>query len=253
MSRATKSHTVIIQTPEGISFSLFIASPVSRFLAWLIDCLIIYALVYVLQILSLLLLIISVDFSSAFFILMFFLSTLLYRILMEWYCRGQTIGKKVMKLRVMDIEGMKIQFSQIVVRNLLRFVDFFPMFYFVGGISCLFSKYGQRLGDIAANTMVIRNADFTPPEVSQINGGKYNSLKAFPHLAARLRQNISASEASLVLQALSRRDQLEPVERLKLFEEISSYFKAKVVFPGEAIEGLSDEQYLRNLAEILYQ
>ena len=75
----------------------------------------------------------------------------------EWRWRGQTIGKRLLRLRVVDAEGMRLQFNQIVTRNLLRFVDSLPAFYFVGGLACWLSPKCQRLGDIAANTIVIRN------------------------------------------------------------------------------------------------
>ena len=130
-----------------------------------------------------------------------------YGIACEWGWRGQTIGKRVMRLRVLDAEGLRLQFNQVVTRNLLRAVDCLPFLYFIGGTICWFSPRCQRLGDIAANTIVVRHLRQREPDLDQIMAGKYNSLRQYPHLAARLRQRISPAEAALALQALvSRKD-----------------------------------------------
>ena len=88
----------------------------------------------------------------------------------EWYWRGQTVGKRVLKLRVMDEQALRLEFSQIVVRNLLRFVDFLPGLYLVGGTACVLSRRFQRLGDLAANTIVVRNPEVDAAESGTIAG-----------------------------------------------------------------------------------
>ena len=70
-----------------------------------------------------------------------------YPIVTEWFWRGQTIGKRMFGIRVMDVQGLRLQFSQIAIRNLLRFVDSLPLFYVVGGITCLLTRHYQRLGE----------------------------------------------------------------------------------------------------------
>ena len=127
---------------------------------------------------------------------------------MMW--NGKTIGKHVVGIRVMDERGLRLQPSQVLIRNLVRFVDALPMYYAVGGAVCLFSKRSQRLGDLAAGTVVVRNVKLTPPDVEGVLGGKYNSFRAYPHLEARLRQKVSAEEAQLALSMLLvRRDELD--------------------------------------------
>ena len=106
---------------------------------------------------------------------------------LEWLWRGQTIGERIFGLRVADAQGMRVHFSPVALRNLLRAVDQLPLCYLVGGAAALFSKRGQRLGDVAANTIVIRDKVTAPPDLTQIGPTKYNSLAAYPHLAARLR------------------------------------------------------------------
>jgi uncharacterized RDD family membrane protein YckC len=249
----SKSNTLVITTPEGITFSHLLAGPVTRFAAWGIDLLCIFAVGSVFNIGLGLLNLISLDLAMALQTLLYFILTIGYGMVAEWFWRGQTLGKKLLRLRVVDAQGLRLEFSQIAIRNLLRFVDALPMFYLVGGIACLVSRRGQRLGDLAANTVVIRSPRLIEPDVEQIMAGKYNSLREYPHLAARLRQRVSPSEASLALQAILRRDRLDPAARLLLFGQLAEHFRDKVAFPGEATEGLTDEQYIRNVLDVIYR
>jgi hypothetical protein len=83
--------------------------------------------------------------------------------------------------------------------------------------------------------------------------GKYNSFRDYPHLAARLRQRLSVEEAGIALQAILRRDRLRPVQRVELFQQVAEHLKQVVQFPDEAVEGLTDEQYVRNVVDLLFQ
>ena len=249
--RYARTNTLLLRTPEGIVFSLPLAGPVSRFLAWGVDvgC-IITASSVVEQILGLFG---NAGFARATYIIAYFLISIGYGITLEWYWRGQTIGKRVLKLRVMDEHALRLEFGQVVVRNLLRFVDLLPGLYLVGGTACVLSRRFQRLGDLAANTIVVRNQEVPQPNLEQLLGGKFNSLLDYRHLAARLRQRTSPQAAAVALEALLRRDELEPQARLQLFAGLADHFRSVVEFPLEAIEQLSDEQYVRNVVEILYR
>jgi uncharacterized RDD family membrane protein YckC len=248
-----KTSTLSIRTPEGIVFSQLLAGPVLRFLAWLVDLAAISVLMTVFAYLIRLLGLISANLAVALSVLGYFLVSIGYGIAFEWLWRGQTLGKKLLRLRVVDAEGMRLQFNQIVTRNLLRFVDMLPAFYFVGGITCWLNRHCQRLGDIAANTIVIRNPRLTEPDLDQLMAGKFNSLRLHPHLAARLRQRVTPGEAAVALQALLRRDEFDPPARVVLFADLAAHFHAKVEFPPEATDGVADEQYIRNVVDVLYR
>ncbi|HTV63459.1 MAG TPA: RDD family protein [Alphaproteobacteria bacterium] len=248
-----KTSTLVIRTPEGIVFAQSLAGPVTRFLAWFIDLLVILVILIVLEISFSLLGIVAGGFAIALGIVGWFVIWVGYGIFFEWSWRGQTIGKKLFRLRVVDVEGMRLQFNQIVVRNLLRFVDTLPLFYFAGGVACWLSPRCQRLGDLAANTVVVRSPRVFEPDLDQLLAGKFNSLRQFPHLVARLRQNASPVEAGIALQTLLRRDEFEPVARVEIFNDLAAHFRAKVEFPPEATDGLADEQYLRNVVDVLYR
>jgi len=248
-----KTAGFIIKTPEGIAFSQLLAGPVTRFIAWFIDLLAIAALGLTLTQIAGVFGVLGSGASQTAVTIGYFVISFGYAIFLEWTWRGQTIGKRLLRLRVVDAEGLHLKFDQIVTRNLLRFIDMLPVLYFVGGITCWLNGKCQRLGDIAANTVVIRTPEVAEPDLEQILSGKFNSLRQFPHLAARLRQRVSPGEAATALEALIRRDQFEPTARIELFEQLAAHFRSKVAFPAEATDGVPDEQYIRNVVDVVYR
>jgi hypothetical protein len=64
---------------------------------------------------------------------------------------------------------------------------------------------------------------------------------------------VSPDEARLALQALIRRDDLDPEARVVLFSELAEYYKSLVAFPPETVEAMPDEQYIRNVVDILFR
>lgn len=242
-----------LQTPEGVSFSFLLASPFSRMLAFVIDGAVIMATAQVLSICAGLLGMISADFGTAVLMLSYFVVSILYGILLEYAWRGQTLGKRTFRLRVIDRQGLRLSFAQIALRNLLRFVDMLPYCYFLGGAFCLGTKRFQRLGDIAANTVVIRQPLMIEPDLSALALPKFNSLKQYPHLVARLRQRLSPAAAGILFEALLRRDEFDPAARVELFGELAEYCRGLVVFPPEAMESIADEQIIRNVIDVIFE
>jgi len=230
-----------------------LAGPITRFLAWAIDLGTIIAIISILNVVLGILGIISRDLAVAANIIGFFVVSIGYGILTEWYWNGQTLGKRLLRLRVMDEQGLRLQFSQVVIRNLLRFIDSLPALYLIGGLVCLFNQRAQRLGDFAANTIVIWSPRIFEPDLNQLLEGKYNSFREYPHLEARLRQHITPAEAQIAVQSIIRRDDLESQARIELFRDLSNYFQTIATFPQEATDGLSDEQYVRNVVEALFR
>ena len=241
------------RTPEGIVFSHQLAGPVTRLFAWFVDFLCVAVLSTLIGKGAALLQWIVPDLAKGLMVVAYFTLSIGYGVALEWGWRGQTIGKRLLGLRVMDEQGLRLHFSQILIRNLLRFVDMLPGLYLVGGLACFFSRRAQRLGDFAASTIVVRNPRITEPDLDQLALGKFNSLRRHPHLEARLRQRVSPEEARLALQSLVRRDEFDPAARVELFSELAAHFKALVVFPAESVEALTDEQYVRNVVDILFR
>ena len=244
---------LLLQTPEGIRFRFRLAGPATRLFALYIDFACILLLSSIISSALNLLKVVSSDLFFATETIAYFVLTVGYFMGLEWIFRGQTLGKRVLKLRVVDADGLRLRFSQIVVRNLLRTIDMLPGLYTVGGIVLLLSPKLQRLGDIAANTIVIRTNTETIPDLDPLLGGSYNSLRSYPHLAARLRQIVQPEEARIALDALFRREELKPDARIDLFSELARHFRSVVSFPEESVIGLTDEQYVRNIVDLLFR
>jgi len=244
-----------IQTPEGVTFALPLAGPVLRMLAWLIDLAVLLALILLLNSLasSFTRLEVTAGMVYALLTIAYFIMPIVYAIGMEWLCRGQTIGKRLLRLRVVDQQGLKLQFNQVVIRNLLRAIDSLPLLYLVGGLSVVVSAQKQRLGDLAANTIVVTLPELREPDLSQIQAGKFNSFVNYPHLVARLRQKVEPEAIALAVQALLRREMLEPQARLQLFAELAAYLRSCAPLPPSAAELLSDEQYVRNSVDAYFR
>jgi uncharacterized RDD family membrane protein YckC len=242
-----------IRTPEGVTFSLTLAGPVARCLAWLVDSVLVFGLGLGLSFVLALVGWVSPDLAEAVMVLIWFCLQMGYGVLFEWMWRGQTPGKRCLRLRVMDAEGLRLAAYQVVIRNLLRFVDFLPGLYLLGGVSTLLTRRLQRLGDLAANTVVVRQARVGVPDWSSIEACKYNSLLTRPQLVARLRQQMDPEAAYLSLRALLRRQELADDARVAVFEEAASYFRGLVRVPEELCETMSDEQWVRNVVEAVFR
>jgi uncharacterized RDD family membrane protein YckC len=250
--RSDSCSSLKIRTPEGIEFTLQLAGPLVRFLAVLIDAACIACATSVLRTVLQLFTIISLDFGMALMILASFLISVGYGIVLEWFWRGQTLGKRLLRLRVMDEQGLHLQFGQVVLRNLLRTVDAMPLLYLLGGAICFFSRRNQRLGDIAAGTIIVRTPEVFLSNLERLGDDKYNSLRDYPGLASRLRQRMSGEEASIALRAALRRDEMDPDARCELFTGLAEHFRYLVKFPADACEGVADERYVRNVLDIVY-
>lgn len=144
-----------VEVPEGITLSLPVASLVSRSLAFLLDIVIRFVIAMVIgQVIGVL-----GDFGVGVYLLLLFLLEWFYPVLFEVFYHGQTIGKKVVGIMVINDDGTPIDWSSSIVRNLLRAADLLPFFYGFAFISMMFSKDFKRLGDFAAGTLVVHKLD----------------------------------------------------------------------------------------------
>jgi uncharacterized RDD family membrane protein YckC len=250
--RSARPSRLSIETPEGVVFSFELATPVTRALAWAVDAVAIAAGGILVNQVAKFISNASPDLASAFSVVTYFVVSILYAIVLEWRWRGQTIGKRLFGLRVMDVHGLRLQLPQIALRNLLRFVDMLPSLYLVGGLTVVFSRNAQRLGDMAANTIVTRERRDAMPDLESIAPAKYNSLTGQPHLAARLRSLVTPEAAALAVRALTLRDSYDALARVVLFRDLAAHFRALVEFPEEAVVNLTDEQYVRCVLRVIY-
>ena len=249
---AERTRVLVMRTPEGVAFKFRLASPVLRAGALAIDLAAVSAAWSVVAAVLALLKVLIADVAGLVITVGYFLVSQGYVIATEWRWRGQTLGKRVLRLRVVDARGLRLTFAQVVLRNVLRFVDGLPLFYLVGGCAALASARGQRLGDLAADTLVVWEPAQAAPDFGALRGEKYNSLRAHGPAVARLRQAVSPAEARAAWSALARRDQLEAGARVRLFAELAAHFRKAAGAPPEAEEGVADEQFVRNVVDVLY-
>jgi uncharacterized RDD family membrane protein YckC len=94
------------------------------------------------------------DYAAAIAIIIVVLLNIGYFVLTEMYS-GQTPGKRILGLRVLQENGQSATFLSIIIRNLFRILDFLPTFYFLGSLVMLFSSKDKRIGDMVAGTIVI--------------------------------------------------------------------------------------------------
>ena len=140
-------------TPEGVPLQLPVAGPIPRALAWLVDLMVRLGALALLSVP----LALSGGFGRGLYLILMFLLTWAYTIVLEalW---GQTVGKRLLGLRVVAQDGAPIGWNAAVTRNLLRTVDMLPLGYAVGLLSSLFDRHGRRLGDLVAGTVVVHAA-----------------------------------------------------------------------------------------------
>jgi len=169
---------LVIETPERVPLHFALASIGNRFIACAID--------HTIQVLAIGLIALSafilMSFPSveqavssapkwvlAVMILVLFLILAGYFAFFEWAWSGQTPGKRWLKLRVLREDGRPITFWEAAVRNLLRTLDMMPApFYSIGLISVFSTTRDQRIGDMVAGTVVVREREAEAPEFSQV-------------------------------------------------------------------------------------
>jgi uncharacterized RDD family membrane protein YckC len=218
---------LIIETPERVPLHFALASIGNRFLACAVD--------HAIQITTIVIMVIAfsiiANYSSvsdeltaapkwvyAILIIILFLLMTGYFAFFEWLWNGQTPGKRWLKLRVIREDGRPITFFEAAVRNLLRNFDMMPApFYSIGLISVFASNKDQRIGDMVAGTVVIRERETEAPAFAQV----FDSPVSDPALRRSFRpvdfvanvNELSESEIQVVETFLRRRWDLGDVPR----------------------------------------
>jgi uncharacterized RDD family membrane protein YckC len=255
-TQSTRAPTVAeltIATPEGVFFRLPLAGPASRLYAMLFDIAIVLGTVNGIGLVVYWIFAKAPGFGAMVIALAEFAIGFAYGALLEGFWNGQTIGKRLLHLRVIDQTGLPLRIEQAWVRNLMRVFDALPFAYLVGGISVLSSPVMQRFGDRVAGTLVIRQTPLAVPGEESWTRQKYNSFMEYPTIAVHLRRAATPELASLIQDALRRRNELEPYARREIYRELATYLQSEISpFPDELVERLSDEQYLINASGILF-
>jgi len=223
----TNEETLIIETPERVPLHFALASIGNRFLACAVD--------HAIQTIALILVYIGLifianfgNFSAKIFdapkwviaVLLIFIFLIMsgYFVFFEWLWNGQTPGKRWLKLRVIREDGRPITFFESAVRNLLRTFDMMlAPFYSIGLISVFITEKDQRVGDLIAGTVVVREREAEAPTFDQVfaapvsDSAYRRSFKPTPFTADLT--SLKESEIEVVETFLRRRWDLPDVQR----------------------------------------
>ena len=152
-------------TPEHISFRYRTAGPLVRSWAWIIDLIVRAAVLFVMAIPALLLgFKVGNQLGIGIWLVAYFLADWLFGAVCEWRWRGLTPGKKMCGIRVIGDDAQAPSLGACLLRNVLRFADVLPT-PATGVVTMVFSGSFQRLGDLAAGTLVVYDQRATPARV----------------------------------------------------------------------------------------
>jgi len=248
---------LVVATPERVSFDYQVAGIGTRAIAQLLDLLILGGVL-----LGVLLAAIAVGQTGsdtlAFLLAVIgsFVVTFGYFWACEAFWSGQTVGKKVFRLRAVGDRGEPMTFAQAGIRNIVRFIDFLPYAYGVGMVVLFVNGKGKRLGDLAAGTIVVKDSDSL--QLWQIPGGRPPAPTASPQPDAQAVAFAPATPQELLLRRLDpdlrrfvtsyarRRAELPLPLRAQLAGQLQGHLKAAVpdVFaehgPLAALDYLAD-------------
>ena len=261
------SDQLSIDTPELVEIEMPLAWIGSRFIALMIDYLIWGAGFIVLFVLALLLLPavgafsrISGQWAVAIVIFLVFLLNWGYFTLFEAFWNGRTPGKRIARIRVIQRSGRAIGLFESMARNLVRYVDQFPSFYAVGVIAMFVTRQHQRLGDLAAGTLVVRDREEETPLWGESGARTFTAQIFSPiapapepqnavHLPATGIARLTAADLEVLEGFFARRLDMSLATRAMLAGRIASAIQAKSGL--EAPQGVSVETFLEAAAREL--
>ena len=179
MSLPLPDSELVVSTPERVSFEYQVAGLGTRAIAQIVDLLILAFVLGGVTIVALALGAFGQD-VVAYLVTVIggFVVVFGYFWACEAFWSGQTVGKKVFRLRAVGDRGEPMTFFQAGIRNLVRFVDFLPYGYGVGLVVLFVNGRGKRLGDLAAGTIVVKDSDAV--WLWQLPGGRPAAPKSEP-------------------------------------------------------------------------
>ncbi len=235
-------HTVDVETPELVVISYSIAGVGSRVLAALTDLAICFGTLLVVLVAVAVLdpsdgssSGLSASWAMAFLILVQFVILWGYYVLFEGLMDGQTPGKRIHRLRVVREGGFSVTFAVSAVRNLVRIVDMQPVFFYLAGLgSILITRRGQRLGDVVAGTLVVREAVRTTAARSAASPPAA-SADSSANDAPALQTALSEEEYRILGQVVSRWDTLDVSRRDALARGFADHLGEVLLDDGRAL------------------
>jgi uncharacterized RDD family membrane protein YckC len=203
---------------------------------------------------------ISGQWAVAIVIFLVFLLNWGYFTLFEAFWNGRTPGKRIARIRVIQRSGRAIGLFESMARNLVRYVDQFPSFYAVGVIAMFVTRQHQRLGDLAAGTLVVRDREEETPLWGESGARTFTAQIFSPiapapepqnavHLPATGIARLTAADLEVLEGFFARRLDMSLATRAMLAGRIASAIQAKSGL--EAPQGVSVETFLEAAAREL--
>ena len=233
-----------IDTPEQIALEFPLASVGSRFLAIALDTLIqagvFLGFLFFVFVVSIIWAILGVNlgvWGLALAILLGFFLYYGYFAAFETLWNGQTPGKRAVGLRVISETGRPIGAFDAILRNLLRIVDQLPAIYAVGTLSIFLTSKNQRLGDLAAGTVVVHDRPVDPAVIRE------------PAIAVTTRYGaarLTPEEISAIETYLQRRWTIDDYFRVRTRTQLAARIRPRLTIPADT--PVDDETLLEQIA-----
>lgn len=234
-----------ITTPEHVPIRLVPAGAGARFLALLIDAILVAAIsTFIGTIFGFFL---PKGVAAAIGLTMNFVLTWGWHVYFETRRQGRTPGKRALKIRVIDARGLPVSLYQSLVRNITRAIDFAPLFYGIGAIAVLFSSTRRRLGDLIADTLVVRDEQPLAARGALVER-RHNSLRT-PRVLRLAKHRIGLEEREFLLTLCLRADRMSAEARYDLMEDVAKVYREKLGLEDEPISG---ENLVRDLTAVLF-
>jgi uncharacterized RDD family membrane protein YckC len=226
-----------IGTPEGVELSVELAGLGSRFAAGLLDLLVRGLLLGIVGIVAALI----GDVGVAVFYVAVFAVIYPYDVAFEVLGGGRTPGKRGAHLRVLRADGRPVDLPASAIRNLVRLVEGLPLLYLPAAISILSTARNQRLGDLAAGTVVVREVRAAERELEPAP----RFVLSAPPAGVLDTTRVTAEDLAAVNDFLARRTNLEPAVRADLAARLANAIGPRV---AGAVDGLGPELVLERVA-----
>lgn len=159
-----------------------------------------------------------------------------YHLLFELFWNGQTPGKRATRIRVVQANGLPVTASSAIIRNLVRLFDFLPILYGLGLLVMFATKHTQRLGDLAARTVVIHERGrLTAKAVKEDLSVPYLYIRPIEPIPPYIQiERLTPADHRMVIDYLQRRAQMQ--DRSSIAFLVARQIAAKMDDPGIAHE-----------------
>ncbi len=252
-----------IDTPENVVFGYHVAGIASRFSAAWVDTFLMLVLLVIVDV-TLFLIVENffgiqpdpdnnqaVIWLAALFGLIAFAFFWGYYIFFEMLWNGQSPGKRWVGLRVIRTDGMPLTLAESIIRNLVRLVDFLPVFYSIGVVTMFINEQSRRLGDLAAGTLVVREQAIVTLE--SLAPEPFSADSPFPPSTSTNLpiEPLSYRDRQIAEEFLRRRDELTNRATLAIY--LAQTFRQRMGLPPQAFTPTEAENLIIELVQASQQ